>query len=108
MLPNFDPLTVPPAEIPAALASLAAEQGRLAAQQSALAARLMAAPAATPTAAADRMLTVKEVAERSRCSVKTIYRRVEAGELPFARRNGARAWIFSEQGLTKWLARQRV
>jgi excisionase family DNA binding protein len=91
------------AEIPAALT-------RLAAAQSALAARLMMAPApaAAPTAAADRMLTVKEVAERLRCSVKTIYRRVEAGELPFARRNGARAWIFSEQGLTKWLARQRV
>jgi excisionase family DNA binding protein len=53
------------------------------------------------------MLTVKEVAERLRCSAKTIYRRVEASELPFARRNGGRALIFSEQGLTKWLARQR-
>jgi predicted DNA-binding transcriptional regulator AlpA len=106
MIPNFDPLTVPPAEIPAALASLAAEQGRLAAQQSALAARLMGVPAATPTPAADRMLTVEEVAERLRCSTKSIYRR--AKDFPFARRNGARAWIFSEQGLTKWLARQRV
>jgi excisionase family DNA binding protein len=103
MMIDFDPLTVPPAEIPAALASLAAEQGRLAAQQSALAARLMAAPVATPTPAADRMLTVKEVAERLRCSVKTVYRRIDT--FPFARRNGARAWIFSEQGLTKWLAR---
>lgn len=89
------------AEIPAALT-------RLAAAQSALAARLMMAPApaAPPTAAADRMLTVEEVAERLRCSTKSIYRRAKG--FPFARRNGARAWIFSEQGLTKWLARQRV
>ena len=52
------------------------------------------------------MLTVKEVAERLRCSAKTIYRRVEAGELPFARRNG-HGWLFSEAGLNKWLARQK-
>jgi excisionase family DNA binding protein len=53
----------------------------------------------------DRWLTVEELAERLRCSVKSIYRRVKT--FPFARRSG-RSWIFSEQGLTKWLAHQRV
>jgi predicted DNA-binding transcriptional regulator AlpA len=100
-LPHFDIETVAAADIPALLIQLAG-------LQTALAARLLAmpAPAATPTPAADRMLTVKEVAERLRCSVKSVYRRVDT--FPFARRNGGRAWIFSEQGLTKWLARQRM
>jgi excisionase family DNA binding protein len=60
--------------------------------------------AASPIHEPDKMLTVAEVAERLRCSSKSIYRR--ASSFPFARRNG-RTWLFSEQGLTKWLARQR-
>jgi excisionase family DNA binding protein len=105
MLSDFDPAVVPAEQIPAALSQLAA-------WQSALAARLMTAPTPAPAASTisdtDRMLTVKEVAERLRCSAKTVYRRVEKNEFPFARHNGTRGWIFSEQGLTKWLARQRV
>jgi hypothetical protein len=91
-----------------ALADIPAALTRLAAAQSALAARLMMAPAAAPSPAptVDRMLTVEEVAERLRCSTKSIYRRAKG--FPFARRNGVRGWIFSDQGLTKWLARQRV
>src|SRR6266481_1644910 len=102
MLSDLDISAIPFAKIPALIAALAA---RLLAEpeESAPAAT---APISTPSDK-DRMLTVKEVAGRLRCSAKTIYRRVEAGELPFARRNGGRALIFSEQGLTKWLARQR-
>jgi len=98
-MPNdLDINGIPRARIPALIAALAA--------------RLLAEPeesvAAEPAASdADRMLTVKEVADRLRCSVKTVYRRVEKKEFPFARHNGSRGWIFSEQGLTKWLARQR-
>lgn len=100
---DIDPAAVALCDIPATLAALAA-------LQTALAARLMTAePAPSPVAPAtvDRMLTVKELAERLRCSVKTIYRRVEAGKLPFARRNG-HGWLFSEAGLSKWLARQKL
>jgi excisionase family DNA binding protein len=101
---DLDPAGVALCDIPATLTALAA-------LQTALAARLMAAlPALTPAAPAtvDKMLTVKEVAERLRCSIKTVYRRVEKHEFPFACHNGSRGWIFSEQGLTKWLACQRT
>jgi excisionase family DNA binding protein len=102
-LPEFNPLLVPPAEIPAALAALAAWQSQLAA-------RLLRAPASAPAAIAtadgdnDKLLTVEETAERLRRSTKWIYRRVKT--LPFARHLG-RSWVFSEQGLEKWLARQK-
>lgn len=101
-LPTFNPEDVLSAEIPAALAALSAWQSQLIARL--MTSGSVPAPAMTPVA--DRMLTVKEVAERLRCSTKSVYRRVDT--FPFARRNGGRAWIFSEQGLTKWLARQRV
>jgi excisionase family DNA binding protein len=101
MLPEFDALTLPVAQIPAAIAAFAAWQSQLAA-------RLLAAPAPAPQAndGEDSMLTVEEVAAKLRCSTKSIYRR--AKKLPFAHRNGSRSWLFSEQGLKKWLARQRV
>ena len=101
---DLDPSAVAVSEIPATLAALAA-------LQTALVTRLMTEPKMPAPAApsvVDRMLTVREVAERLRCSVKTVYRRVERNEFPFAHHNGSRGWIFSEQGMTKWLARQRV
>ncbi len=101
-LPEFNPLTVPQAEIPAALSTLAAWQSQLAA-------RLMAAPAPAAEAATDgpdRMLTTVEAAATLRRSVKWIYRHQKT--LPFARHLSARSWVFSEQGLRKWLARQRA
>jgi predicted DNA-binding transcriptional regulator AlpA len=101
LLPEFDPLTLPAEQIPAAVAVIGGWLTQLAARQ-------MTAPAlaASTVSDTDRMLTVKEVAERLRCSTKSVYRRAKT--LPFARHNGSRAWIFSERGLTKWLARQRV
>jgi len=53
------------------------------------------------------MLTVAELSERLRCAPKTVYRRAGRGEFPFARRLGRKV-LFSEQGLTKWLARQKA
>jgi len=93
---------MPAEQIPATLAQLAAAQ-------TALAARLMSAPAPTaPTVQEqDRMLTVAELSERLRCAPKTVYRRAGRGEFPFARRLGRKV-LFSEQGLTKWLARQKA
>jgi hypothetical protein len=90
-----------PEQLPALLARLAEQLALLAAS---LAAPAPTAPASTASGL-DRMLTAKEVAERLRCSTKSIYRRV--GTFPFARRNGGRTWIFSEQGLTKCAAGRR-
>jgi Helix-turn-helix domain len=100
MLPDFDPLTVPAADIPAALSTLAAWQAQLAA-------RLLVAPAqpAAPTDE-DVLLTADEAATILRRSAKWLYRR--APKLPFARRLDNRSWVFSKRGLEKWLARQKV
>jgi predicted DNA-binding transcriptional regulator AlpA len=84
---------------------------RIPALIAALAARLLE-PAPTPEPAeaavdgADKMLTAAEAAELLRRSVKWLYRR--KGTLPFARRLSGRSWVYSEQGLRKWLARQRA
>jgi predicted DNA-binding transcriptional regulator AlpA len=50
---------------------------------------------------ADRLLTAQEVRARTTLSVAWLYR--HAGALPFTRRVG-RTVLFSEAGLTKWLA----
>jgi predicted DNA-binding transcriptional regulator AlpA len=99
MLPELDVSTIPAADIPAALATLAA-------WQSALATRLMskAAPEAAPNEL-DRMLTTAEAAELLRRSVKWLYRR--NGTLPFARKLSDRSWVYSEAGLRRWLARRK-
>jgi len=105
MLPDFDPLTLAAADILGAIALLSAWQAQLAA-------RLMVTtiqPAQQPVPAgdeADRMLTAPEAAAMLRRSVKWLYRRNH--ELPFARRLSGRSWIYSEQGLRKWLARQKA
>ena len=97
---ELDIAAIPAADIPATLA-------RLAAWQSQLAARLMEAPA--PEAAPgepDKMLTTEETASQLRRSVKWVYRHRKS--LPFARKLSERSWVYSEQGLRKWLARQRA
>ena len=101
MLPEFDPAALPAEAIPAVLSTLAAWQAQLAA-------RLMV-PAHTPAAEAgeaDVMLKVDEVAARLRKSKKWVYRRAKT--LPFARRLGPRSWVFSQNGLDKWLPRQKA
>ena len=74
---DLDISAIPLAKIPALIAALAA---RLLIEPEESTAAL-AAPISTPSDT-DRMLTVKEVAERLRCSAKTIYRRVEADGFP--------------------------
>src|SRR5713226_2946483 len=102
VLPEFDPAAIPVEQIPRALVAVAA-------WQSALAARLISTPSPShepTTEAEDRLLTVRECAERLRRSTKWVYRRVKT--LPFARCLGPRSWVFSQRGLEKWLARQRT
>jgi len=99
---NIDPAAIPPERIPALITQLAA-------LQSALAARLMTPtqePQIEATDSADVLLKVDEVADRLRKSAKWVYRRAKT--LPFARRLGPRSWVFSQNGMERWLARQRV
>jgi hypothetical protein len=99
MLPDFDPLTVPPAEIPVTLS-------RLAAWQSQLAARLIAVPAPAPqTADTDTMLTTEEAASLLRRSPRWIYR--NAHKLPFVKRLSARSMLHSKNGVERYLASRK-
>jgi excisionase family DNA binding protein len=96
MLPEFNPLLIPPAEIPAAMAQLAAWQSQLAA-------RLAAAP--TPPAAAadgpDKLLTVEQAAERLGMTKDSLYR--AAKTLPFAVRLGPGQLRFSAAGIDQYI-----
>jgi hypothetical protein len=93
-MPEFDPSVVPREQIPALIAVLAA--------------RLLAEPAPAPEPVEepdDRMLTAAEASEILRRSMKWISRHRKS--LPFARKLGPRSWVYSEQGLRRWLARQK-
>jgi predicted DNA-binding transcriptional regulator AlpA len=94
MPPAFDPASIPREQIPALIAALAA---RL----------LEPAPSLEPAPdQPDKMLTTLEAAAILRRSVKWLYRHQKT--LPFARKLSDRSWVYSEQGLRKWLARQRA
>jgi hypothetical protein len=93
---NIDAISV--SEIPAVLAQLAAYQAQLAA-------RLMV-PAPEPEADEDKLLTAAEASQILRRSTKWISRHRRS--LPFARKLSERSWVYSEQGLRRWLARQRA
>jgi len=100
---NIDPASVPLEQIPAMIAALAG-------LELALAARLLEAGSnSSPEQRSeneDRMLTVRECADRLRKSTKWVYRRTRT--LPFAICLGPRSWVFSQRGLEKWLVRQRA
>ena len=89
------PMRVPRAQIPALISALAAKL--LEPEPRSIAALLPADDGP--------MLTAEQVAERLSCSLKWVYRRAKT--LPFARRIGS-SLRFSEQGLQKWIARQRL
>lgn len=55
----------------------------------------------------DRLLTVKQVADRLSTSPKFIYAHARRGDYPFTRHLGKKVLRFSEQGLARWLARVR-
>lgn len=52
----------------------------------------------------DRLLTVKEVAQRTGLTRRQVYRR--AASWPFARKVSERCLRFSEWGLERWLSRR--
>jgi hypothetical protein len=95
---DLDIAAIAVADIPAALTQLAAYQAQLAA-------RLMV-PAPKPEAdEPDKMLTTLEASKLLRRSTKWISRHRK--NLPFARKLGERSWVYSEQVLRRWLARQK-
>jgi hypothetical protein len=53
----------------------------------------------------DLMLTTEEAAAALRRSAKWISRHRK--NLPFARKLSERSWVYSEQGLRRWLARKK-
>ena len=101
MLPEIDIAAIPLDQIPATLSTLAA-------WQAALAARLMvpAPEAVADDDGDDHLLTGSEAAKLLRRSTKWISRHRKSLS-SFARRLGPRSWVYSEQGLRRWLARQR-
>lgn len=102
-LPNIEDLgQIPPEQIPAMLAQLAA-------MQSTLAARLLGAPPTTngqshPPAESDRLLDIQEAATMLSVSPDWLYRRTK--KLPFVVRLG-RQIRFSARGIEKHI-RQRA
>ena len=82
--------------------------GTLATLQALLLARLSDAPERplTPPNAPDRLLTVEEVAEALGVDTRWVYRKHEAGKLPFARKLGPNTLRFSERGLWKYVERR--
>ena len=92
-MPELDINSIPRERIPALIAALAA--------------RLLE-PAPAPEAVPDgedHLLTAQEAATILRRSRKWLSR--NRRRLPFARRLGPRSWTYSEQGLRRWLARQK-
>jgi hypothetical protein len=72
----------------------------------ALTARLLEPePVEPPTDEQERMLTTEEAAKLLRRSTKWISR--HRRNLPFARKLSERSWVYSEQGLRRWLARKK-
>jgi predicted DNA-binding transcriptional regulator AlpA len=104
-LPNHERLnTLPPEEIPALLAQLAAIQ-------SILAARLVATPisAAAPSShqpeESNQLLTAEDAAKILRVTPRWLYR--HANRLPFTRRLSRKCLRFSEAGLRRWAETRR-
>ena len=105
-LPNHERLnTLPPEEIPALLAQLAAIQ-------SILAARLVAAPISAsapsshPPEESNQLLTAEDAAQMLRVTPRWLYR--HANHLPFARRLSRKCLRFSEAGLRRWQASKKT
>ena len=92
-----DPASVPPEQIPAVI-------GELEKAKAALWARLMSPAPVFNRGADDRLLSAQEVKAQTSLSVAWLYR--HANTLPFTRRVGRKV-LFSQAGLTKWLATRR-
>jgi hypothetical protein len=91
-MPELDINSIPRSRIPALIAALAA--------------RLLEAEPVEPVSdEPDKMLTTEEAAKLLRRSTKWISRHRRS--LPFARKLSERSWVYSEQGLRRWLARRK-
>lgn len=90
-MPEFDINSIPRDAIPKLLIALAA--------------RLLEAEPVEPATEPDKLLTAAEASAILRRSQKWLSRNRK--RLPFARRMGPRSWTYSEQGLRRWLARQK-
>jgi excisionase family DNA binding protein len=86
--------TLPPAELPRLLGDLE--------EVKATALARLSAPAPTPQA--QEWLTVRQAAERLRCSTVYLYKNVHT--LPFARHLGRKV-LFSQTGIEAYLSQQR-
>ena len=82
--------------------ALAATALHLAAMMARVAVRM--AGGVSSNGSSDRMLSITEAAARTGMSKSWLYRHNPT--LPFARKIGRKV-VFSEQGLTRWLARRR-
>jgi hypothetical protein len=113
-VPSLDELSRDPNRVAATLPVEAAMALLLKtiAMQNALSIRVAAAmlsPHNQPAqgdAADDRMLTVEEAAEILRRERRWIYR--NAAQLPFVKRISPRSLLISENGLRRWLERQKM
>jgi hypothetical protein len=94
-----------PASIPAVLAACAARLATTHEHDEVDDLLTVEQAAANSGAPNDSMLSTAEAAVMLHRSVKWLYRRRNA--LPFARKLGNRSYVFSRNGLEKWLARQR-
>ena len=91
---------VPPEQVPPVLCRLAALQTMLAAR---LAAEATSSPA-TSEQGPEKLLDVRQAAERIGMSTDWLYRHKD--KLPFTRPVGTRTVRFSDAGITRWLARR--
>lgn len=93
--------------VPALLAEVAALQAHAAALSNALSLRLLgdACGGTSGRESAERLLSVREAAERLGMSVDWMYR--HARQLPFTRRVGTRTVKFDAAGLDRWVAQRR-
>lgn len=98
-LPDFNPLLIPQAEIPAALAALAAWQSQLAA-------RLMTMPTSAEATADVRLLTVEEAASKLGVANEWLYRRGK--RLGLAVKLGDGTLRFSSVALDAYIKAQTI
>lgn len=92
-----DPTQVPLERIPEVI-------GELERAKAVLWSRLTSPVPVSQRAADDRLLSAQQVHEQTQLSVAWMYRHANA--LPFTRRVGRKV-LFSQAGLTKWLATRR-
>ena len=100
-LPEFDPRTVPPEQIPAVMSTFAAWLAQLSA-------RVLQDPTAATRLASvdDEVLTPEQACALLKQDRRWLSR--NAHRLPFVRRISPRRFVCSRAGIVKWLAIRKV